>query len=131
MSRPCKENPSRKLEIHWPSYFPQLESLNIGDSGWSTISSTIGDHGGVLLDVPSLKYLYIRDLRFKDLKHLHFPFSQIRTLGLPRGWSRQAVLQTLQAATHFGHLKFTLENDSDEILAAPMKFSVGSSTSLS
>jgi hypothetical protein len=121
MSNPCKENSSRKLFIHWPLSFPQLEALSIEHRGWRTISSIIGDHGGVLLTVPSLKRLHIRGLSFKDLSYLPFPFSQIRTLELPFDWSRQEVLQTLQTVAQFDFLRFTLRGDGGEILAAPMK----------
>jgi hypothetical protein len=125
MTSPCNENPSRKLSIDWPLSFPQLESLTISNDSWSTISesSIRRDPSGVFLNAPSLKCLRIGNLEFQDLQCLQFPFSQIRTLRLPRHWSRQAVLQTLQAVTHLDYLLLDLRDDRKEIFAAPMKVS--------
>jgi hypothetical protein len=120
----CEENPSRKLSIHWPSSFPQLETLEIDHHDTSTISSVLIDqYGSAFHKTPSLKCLKIIHFWFQDFRYLQFPFSQIRTLMLPSDWSRQAVLQTLQDVSQLDYLRFTLRNDSVkfESLAAPMK----------
>jgi hypothetical protein len=122
MSKLCTENPLRKLSIHWPSSFPQLESLKITNDGHVALTDIIGDQGGVFRNTPRLKRLHIGEgLIFKNLQYQQFPLSQIRTLQLPCQWSLQAKLQCLRATPQFDSLRLELEADSNEILAAPMK----------
>jgi hypothetical protein len=124
MSRPWTTRPPRKLSIHWPISCPQLESLSITDCAWPAISSIFAEHDSdIFLTMPNLKHLYInRTFSFKDLQHLRFPFSRIRTLELPEDWTPQEVLRTLQAATvsQLDHLRFTLKRDHSTILVPPM-----------
>jgi hypothetical protein len=117
MNMPRGENPSRTLSIQWPSSFPQLESLHIGERSPFVILSMTGDP---FLSAPNLKHLHIGLFEFQ-LQILRFPFSQIRALELPFNWSRQTVLHTLQAVPDLDYLRLTLAQDSKDFFAAPMQ----------
>jgi hypothetical protein len=110
----------RELSIHWPIIFPQLESLTIIERGSSDCISCIRDHGRVFLNAPNLKHLHIDSLCFHEFQYLQIPFHKLRTLELPYDWSRQAVLQTLQAVSQLDYLCLKLKRDTEKIIASPM-----------